>query len=249
LEEILNLQESTPWSTGPKEILKHAISVLENDSDTNRRISFILIDNAVEQSIKSFLSLPKRVTGISITRKRLNEAYESFPSLLDLFEDVASSKIEDINLGIIEWYHRLRNELYHQGFGLTIEREKVEIYAELATILIKNLFDEMIELPRLNTNATILGIFLEDWNKLENLILNEAVEQRLQIRPRISFDAVRFLHDTGFIESDEYYQIIELRELRNAIIHNEESFNEVLNNRVLRQLRELVEKFEGLGDI
>lgn len=72
---------SNPWATGPIEILKPAFMVLDKDSDAVRRIAMILTDNAVEQSIKTFLSLPKKVTGLSISRKRREEAFEYFPAL------------------------------------------------------------------------------------------------------------------------------------------------------------------------
>ena len=92
----------------------------------------ISVDNAVELMIKTYLGLPKRVTGLAITRKDFEEISESFPAMLDALEKYASAKLVGIDLGEIEWYHRLRNELYHQGNGLTVERDKVEIYAQLA---------------------------------------------------------------------------------------------------------------------
>ena len=104
----------------------------------------ILIDNAVEQAMKTYLSLPKRVSGITISRRQLSELMESFPGLLDAIEQYASDKLTGIDLGAIEWYHRLRNELYHQGFGLTVERNKVEVYAELAQLLYQNLFGHAV---------------------------------------------------------------------------------------------------------
>ncbi len=100
----------------------------------------IAIDNAVELTIKTYLGLPKRITGLTISRKEFAEIAESFPSLLDAVEKYAQDKLAGVNLGEIEWYHRLRNQLYHQGNGLTVERDKVEVYAELANVLFKNLF-------------------------------------------------------------------------------------------------------------
>ncbi|SFN90801.1 hypothetical protein SAMN05660284_02499 [Formivibrio citricus] len=81
----------------------------------------ISIDNAVELMIKTYLGLPKRITGLVITRKEFAELSEGFPSLIDGLEQHAPDKLDGIDLGTIEWYHRLRNELYHQGNGLTVE--------------------------------------------------------------------------------------------------------------------------------
>ena len=87
----------------------------------NRRLAMISIDNSVELMVKTFLGLPKRVTGLQIGREKYREISESFPKLLDALEEHCSDKLDGVDLGIIEWYHRLRNELYHQGNGLTVE--------------------------------------------------------------------------------------------------------------------------------
>jgi len=54
---------STPWTSGAGEILRHGLQLLRKDSDVNRRLAMISIDNAVELMIKTYLGLPKRVTG------------------------------------------------------------------------------------------------------------------------------------------------------------------------------------------
>src|SRR5687767_7062459 len=134
-----------PWASGPSEILQHRLSLLAKDSDTNRRLAMLSIDNAVELTIKTFLSLPRRITGINLSRKEFQEISESFPQLLDALEKHASDKLNGIDLGEIEWFHRLRNQLYHQGNGLTVDKDKVEIYAELAKIIFSNLFGFRID--------------------------------------------------------------------------------------------------------
>ncbi|MBA7579249.1 hypothetical protein ES708_21118 [subsurface metagenome] len=70
-----------PWVTGPAEILEHGLSLLTEDSDKNRRLAMISIDNAVELAIKTYLGLPKRITGLKISRKEYSEISESFPLL------------------------------------------------------------------------------------------------------------------------------------------------------------------------
>ena len=104
-----------PWVTGPAEILEHGLSLLKTDSDKNRRLAMIAIDNSVELAIKTYLGLPKRITGLLITRKEYAEISESFPRLLDALEKYCEGKLEGLDLGEIEWYHRIRNQLYHQG--------------------------------------------------------------------------------------------------------------------------------------
>ena len=114
-----------PWASGPKEILKHGLILLREDTDTNRRLAMLSIDNAVELIAKTFLSLPRRVTGFRIGRDKRSEITESFPGPLDALERYAPERMQDVNLAWIEWFHGMRNDLYHYGNGLTVEREKV----------------------------------------------------------------------------------------------------------------------------
>ena len=95
----MSAKELPPWATGPGEILRHGLSLLDEDSDANRRLAMIAIDNSVELIIKTFLGLPKRIAGISISRKEYQEISESFPALLDALEKHATDKIVGIDLG------------------------------------------------------------------------------------------------------------------------------------------------------
>ena len=100
--------------------------MLYEDTDASRRIAMILIDNAVELIMKTYLTLPARVTSIHISRKERDQYCATFPTLLDGIEAVAGDKIIGLELGEFEWFHRLRNELYHQGNGLTAVKRNVD---------------------------------------------------------------------------------------------------------------------------
>lgn len=118
-----------PWSEGPKELLQHAVDHLALDGDFDRRIAMISTDNAVELMIKTYLGLPKqRAKGKEPSRKELDEASNYFPGLLDLIEKYADGKLTGVSLDEIEWYHRIRNQLYHSGNGITVELAKVQTY-------------------------------------------------------------------------------------------------------------------------
>ena len=101
----------SPWASGPSELLRHGLSLLADDTDSNRRFAMIAIDNSVELMLRTYLELPRRVTGLRISRQKLQDMSDSFPSLLDAIEEHASDKLTGIDLGEIEWYHRLRNQL------------------------------------------------------------------------------------------------------------------------------------------
>ena len=157
-----------PWSEGPKELLQHAVGHLSVDGDFDRRIAMISIDNAVELMIKTFLGLPRRKIGSKRpTRKQLEETGTSFPALLDLLDEFAGDRLTGVSLDELEWYHRIRNQLYHAGNGITVEAARVQTYLSLAKTLFQNLFETDLILSSESLIQSKLGIFLGKWGIFE----------------------------------------------------------------------------------
>lgn len=176
------------------------------------------IDNAVELMVKTFLGLPRRVTGLAISRSRYDEFSESFPKLLDALQEFASDRAGGIDLGEIEWYHRLRNQLYHEGNGLTVEREKVRVYAELAKVLFKNLFGYDIEVE--DIEADLLGPFLHSWAALEQAIMKAWDRLKLtDVERSHLLMTPRQLAERGLLEGAVVKDIEHLRNVRNQWVH------------------------------
>lgn len=226
-----------PWASGPGEILRHGLSHLKTDSDTNRRLAMISIDNAVELMIKTYLGLPKRITGLAINRKQFAEISESFPALIDGLEQFAPNKLDGIDLGTIEWYHRLRNELYHQGNGLTVERDKVEIYAELANRLFNNLFGEEL-IPHATPDTELLGEFLSAWVALEGGLRAWASRHTLDGQDHASLvNNLRFLKDAGVLDKAQTEELNHFRQLRNQIVHGQVDYKQVLTKELIDSLK------------
>lgn len=218
------MAKDKPWVTGPYEILHHGLQLLKKDGDTNRRLAIILIDNAVEQMIKTFLSLPERVNGIKISRARREEFAENFPKMLDALEEFAVNKLTDIDLGMIEWHHRQRNQLYHEGFGLTVSKESVDIYAFLAISLFKNLFGvELVEKKEIDDifGDDKLNYFLKLWQSVARKAVSRANEVRQNDPPKpMSIQAaIGYLADVGIISPVEQQELVVLSVSRNQIVH------------------------------
>lgn len=226
-----------PWASGPGEILRHGLSLLRKDSDTNRRLAMISIDNAVELMIKTYLGLPKRITGLAIPRKQFVEMSESFPALLDGLEQNSPDKLDGVDLGTIEWYHRLRNELYHQGNGLTVERDKIEIYAELANRLFKNLFGEEL-VPHATPETELLGEFLSAWVLLETGLREMASRHSLAGKERLSvLHNMRFLEGAGIFEKAQIAELNHIRDIRNQVLHGQVDFKQVLSKELIGRVQ------------
>lgn len=241
-----------PWTSGPQELLQHALALLRVDGESQRRLALIAADNAVELMLKTYLGLPRRVTGLKITRQEISAARESFPRLLDAVEQHAADKLTGVDLGEFEWFHRLRDELYHQGKGLDIARGHAEVYAELARILFQNLFEvretKHLEAPE-NTHR-LLGHFLGEWVGVERLVDGLAVQNKelLGARSRTSAPlmALRDLIVAGVIPKRLASDLDELRSLRSDIVHAQIDHRQVLTHTVIRRAQDLKRELAAL---
>jgi hypothetical protein len=57
------------WASGAIELNRHADSHIHLETAFDRRIAFISIDNSVETTIRTFLSLPVSKSGIKVPHK------------------------------------------------------------------------------------------------------------------------------------------------------------------------------------
>ena len=156
-----------PWVSGPAELLRHGLEHLALETDSDRRIAMISIDNAVELMAKTYLTLPKRVTGIGIPEAQMQRV--SFVEVISRLEETAADRLRGVDLAEIEWYHRRRNQLYHGGDGLTVEMRTVATYAELAKVLFVNLFGSALPVAA-PPGGDLLSRFLTAWSRLERIV-------------------------------------------------------------------------------
>jgi uncharacterized protein YutE (UPF0331/DUF86 family) len=214
--------DEKPWTTGPKELLNHAEGHLSNKESFDYRIAFISIDNAVELTIQTFLSLPRRVKGFEGPSRKELESANYFPDLLDMLEKYGGDRITGIELGDIEWYHRLRNSLYHEGNGITVDPDKVDAYFQIANLLFKKIFD-LPEKEEYGQNAiSLLGVFILKWAFLENRIYQLA-EKNLPRFNRGTRSVISFfdgLIAKGIVDTQYRETLNELIYVRNSVVHS-----------------------------
>jgi len=238
-----------PWASGPAEILQHGINLLREDSDRNRRLGLLSIDNAVELMVKTYLGLPKRVTGLSITRSEFSEISESFPKMLDSLARHCPEKLDGIELSEVEWYHRLRNQLYHHGNGLTVEREKVEVNAELAQLLFQRLFGFELELKK-SESTTLIGEFVKTWAEIERM-LTRLVAHNVpsDVSPKGRSESVtvgnsiRWLSTVGVLSPESASELRLLNEFRNGLVHGKVQSIESAMIQRARHVRDMLKSY------
>lgn len=242
-----------PWVSGPEELLRHSLRLLSDGSEIDRRLAMISIDNAVELTIKTYLGLPKRITKISVGRKRFQEISESFPQLIDALEEFCGDKLDGIDLGEIEWYHRIRNELYHNGNGLTVEKEKAEIYAQLAKTLFSNLFGYSLIVSDEGEGTHLLGSFMNHWVSIEKSLktLYEESEQNTKADNSVQNMAYFGLREavlglSGLIDKSTAKEIQNIREIRNKVIHAQEDFSILSESGAVARAELIAQKLKKL---
>ncbi|MEP1199784.1 hypothetical protein [Tateyamaria sp.] len=219
---MINVQNPI-WANGPRELLQHGSTLALSESEADRRIAMILIDNAVELIAKTYFTAPKRVTGLKLSRKQRDEIQENFHTLLEGLDVHAAEKFIGIPLEELEWLHGLRNHLYHQGNGLTVEDRFLKLYLRLAETLFVALFECDLELPS-RSESDLLGEFLANWIQIErSLILASGADGRTGARK-----AAEKLHKEKKISDTQLAQLNDVLMIRNQVVHGEAEAEEIL---------------------
>lgn len=228
------------WCEGPKEILQAAHRMASESQPGSTRIALILVDNAVEVIAKTFLSLPKRITSVNIPRKELEGIFESFPAVISCLEKNSGERLNHIDLGEIEWHHGLRNKLYHDGSGLTVEKAKVDVYLSLAAELFKALFDDAIEFPPSDKEERLIGAFLSKWVNLEKglVMYSEFVGETYGRTPNLRA-GIQLLAEEGKVSREIFDEINSLQQLRNAVVHGQVEPSKAISAETLDRLNKV----------
>ncbi|SFP22533.1 hypothetical protein [Enterovibrio norvegicus] len=130
------------WQKAPVKIVSEAIQHAKKKNEEDNLIAFLLLDAGAEMLLKTYLGLPKKITGATTSEDdRYNIIRRGFH---DVVEGVKNSRqgINTKDLARVEFFHGIRNKLYHQGNGLTVQRVHLEEYSTV----IKSLFKQLLKI-------------------------------------------------------------------------------------------------------
>jgi hypothetical protein len=207
------------WASGAIELLRHADSHIDLDSAFDRRIAFISIDNSVETSIRTFLSLPTSKSGINVSRKDVDLVENNFPGLLGLLWRHAAHRLTGIDEADIEHYHRIRNKLYHDGTGLSVDVQYLQAYRQIAALLLQNLFG--ILLPERESSPT-LDRLIALWNQIQKAIASKLERAGIEHKHASHSQFWLMAMESGLLTADDVEKLKSLRVLRNQVVHSSE---------------------------
>jgi hypothetical protein len=202
------------WASGAVELLQHADSHLGRASAFDKRIAFISIDNCVEVSLRTFLSLPVSKSGVKVARSAVEEASSSFPKLLGLLFATAPDRLSGLDAGDIEHYHRIRNTLYHEGTGLSVDEQYLRAYRGIAEVLMQNLFGVTVNNP--GQSPATLERLIYNWNRIDKL-----VKRTLDDAGFASTYKWEQAFAAGVLSPSEVDDVTELRMARNKLVHSD----------------------------
>ncbi len=227
------------WILGPKELIEHAVSLLESRGEPNLRIAMICIDNAIELMIKSYLALNKRTLGIGY--KEYDKGIKNFPKMLDLLQKYSEDKISLDELDKIECFHVIRNNLYHQGSGISVIKSFVTKYVILAQDLLSRLFQfELILIT--DDISRKQGEFLQIFRNIEVNLSNFALTQYLIpliSKPYTTNKIMSVLLDSKKIPYEFADKLAKLYYYRNEYVHGLKEINRDEFENKLEDLKEL----------
>lgn len=222
-----------PWQTGPAELCEYALNLLEKDTEVDNRISFLLFDVLIEAIFKTYLTLPECITKVNLPFfERKKFASGNFHNLIDGLKK-CTSLISSQDLAHVEFYHGIRNKLYHQGNGITVNRKDLESYSKLAISVLKKLLKIGVCLSnKKDQNDSIKDIDIEQFNSLKSNLQNaindlKSVSGLLieKTEPMLLFPSTlsAFLAISQKIEISNFpTKIIELRKIIEKVISNKD---------------------------
>ena len=154
----MNESSPHPWQRGPAELLHFALKTSQLNIQVNQLVAFLLLDVCVETTMRTFLSLPDGLVQTKMKyfeRRKFSEG--NFHELTKGIEASAKIPIGMTDLHYAKYYHALRNQLYHQGSGVTVSTDDVMRYSSVASSLLKHLLgvDQEVRQEALKTTTSI----------------------------------------------------------------------------------------------
>ena len=133
--------ELHPWQEGPVGLLRFARNTSRSADQLHQLIAFLILDICVETTMRTFLSLPDDIAPAKIKyfeRRKFSEG--TFHHLTRGLEAACATPLVPTDLlRHVKYFHDKRNQLYHQGGGITVAAGDVERYMRVAASLLHQL--------------------------------------------------------------------------------------------------------------
>lgn len=167
-----------PWQQTSVKIVLEAINHANRQTEEESLIAFLLLDVGAETLLKTYLGLPKKATGaVTSDEERYAVLRKGFHEIVEAVKD-SRQGISQRDLTRVEYFHGIRNTLYHQGNGLTVQRSHLDEYMNV----IKNLF---IQLLKIDLNEYLVSTRLTKDQMLRISDLRNSVNTELDVSHKL----------------------------------------------------------------
>jgi hypothetical protein len=150
-----------PWQTLPANLIAYGNEHSEKDSEFEQQVGFLLLDVGVETTLKTVYNLPEKYNQVRGIEKKLlkqdakfkleitdvvNLDKTSFHFLIDVARELCEEGVmEENDWKKLEYFHSIRNKLYHHGDGITTWKSNLADYAPLSRKLLKAILNVDLE--------------------------------------------------------------------------------------------------------
>jgi hypothetical protein len=127
------------WLDDLLEQIATSMALADSGTETGKRLSFIIVDNAVEFLMKAYVENETQLigSGKAIKKQDWKNMKQSFKQVLDFifkqFPSITASHTDILS------YHDVRNDLYHEGKPLSVELKIVAKYTQQLKTLLNDL--------------------------------------------------------------------------------------------------------------
>ncbi len=153
-------------------------------------------------------------SNVKVPRAEIEAAGNSFPKLLGLLFVHIPGRLSGLDADDIEHYHRIRNTLYHEGTGLSVDKQYLFVYRSIAEILLQNLFG--VNVPKPTASQSALDVLVQNWNRIDKL-----VKQTLEEAGFTSTYKWEEAFSANLLNAADVVNLTELRMARNPLAHSE----------------------------
>jgi hypothetical protein len=153
---VLMIKTEFPWQSLPANLIAYGCHHCSKDGEFEQQVGFLLLDVGVETTLNTLRTLPDNVSRVRTIEKKLvkpaKEEKESefqlkitdvinlekttFHFLVSIARELVTEGMEDNDWRKLEYFHSIRNKLYHQGDGVTTTSANASDYANLAKKLL-----------------------------------------------------------------------------------------------------------------
>lgn len=219
-----------PWVRGPIEVLNHAIEHLKLGSEKDLRFALIHADNSVELAAKSFLFFEKRLIPEKIEWKEWNRAKRNFHQVMKLVYEFSSEQgFTDELDSYIAFYHNLRNKIYHDGVGISVDSESVKEYIGLASQVFDILFNVDVGLsPDVEKVPTDLDVS-NKYSRYSNVL-------DLSSNFLAHFLRLENVMGKSYVSDDVLNEYYFFRDFRNEIVHGKKEVSREEYQKLIQRL-------------